>query len=102
MRVLVAGHSGQLATALAEQAASRSDIELKLFGRPEIDLAQPETLAARILAERPDVVVNAAAYTAVDRAETEPDLAFVVNRSARLQANVDLFKALGGGWVATP
>jgi multidrug efflux system outer membrane protein len=36
------------------------------------------------------------------RVANEANLAFVVNRSARLQANVDLFKALGGGWVATP
>ena len=80
------GHSGQLATALAEQAASWSGIELKSLGRLEIELAQPETLAARILAERPDVVVNAAAHTAVDRAETEPDLAFVVNRDGAAAA----------------
>ncbi len=48
-------------------------------GRPALDLARPETIAPALAAAGPDVVVNAAAYTAVDKAESEPDLAHAVN-----------------------
>jgi dTDP-4-dehydrorhamnose reductase len=48
-------------------------------GRPELDLADPKSLAAAIARERPDIVVNAAAYTAVDKAEAEPAVAHAIN-----------------------
>ncbi len=48
-------------------------------GRPQLDLLEPETVRVAILTARPDVVVSAAAYTAVDHAEDEPELAFAVN-----------------------
>jgi dTDP-4-dehydrorhamnose reductase len=48
-------------------------------GRPELDLTRPETILPALRAARPDIVVSAAAYTAVDRAESEADLAFAVN-----------------------
>lgn len=79
MRILVAGRSGQLATALTAQAAVL-DLATTPLGRPELDLERPARLASRIAAERPDLVINAAAYTAVDRAESEPARAFAVNR----------------------
>ncbi|MGN6467021.1 MAG: dTDP-4-dehydrorhamnose reductase [Rhizobiaceae bacterium] len=85
MRLLVTGRDGQVARSLAERAGI--DIEVVRIGRPDFDLARPETIAPAIRAVRPDVVVSAAAYTAVDRAEEEPDLAFAVN-------------ALGAGAVA--
>ena len=80
MRILVTGRSGQLATALVEQAATRPDIDLIALGRPAIDLERPRETEAAIIAARPDFVVNVAAYTAVDRAESEPDHAFAINR----------------------
>jgi dTDP-4-dehydrorhamnose reductase len=80
MRVLVAGATGQLAQALVEAAAHRTGWKLAALGRPNLDLQAPTTLARAIAAARPHVVVNAAAYTAVDRAETESDLAFAINR----------------------
>ncbi len=50
------------------------------LGRPELDLAQPETVLKALREVKPDVVVSAAAYTAVDKAESEHDIAFAVNR----------------------
>lgn len=79
MKILVTGREGQVARSLAERAAADPGLDLVLAGRPELDLLQPETVRSSILAARPDVVVSAAAYTAVDRAEDEPDQAFAVN-----------------------
>lgn len=77
-RLLVLGRDGQLARALAA-AAPPPGWTLAFAGRERADLTRPETLAALVRAEAPDVVVNAAAFTAVDQAEREPELAFAVN-----------------------
>ena len=80
MRILVTGRSGQLAASLAERAADRPDLELIALGRPEFDLEMTEQISEQIEARRPDLVINAAAYTAVDKAETESERAFAINR----------------------
>lgn len=80
MRILVIGAEGQVARALREAAARAPDLTLACAARPGTDLTRPDSLAAAMAAFAPDVVVNPAAYTAVDRAESEPDLAFAVNR----------------------
>ncbi len=75
--ILVVGRSGQVASALARPGvASRPVVAL---GRPDLDLTDPDRINAAIRVHRPAVVINAAAYTAVDKAETEPDLAFRLN-----------------------
>lgn len=79
MRILVTGKRGQLALSLAEQARGRLDVEVITVGRPELDLACPETIQLAIAHCRPDLVVSAAAYTAVDEAERAKDVAFAVN-----------------------
>lgn len=79
IRILVTGTQGQVARALAERAACRPEIDLTLLGRPEIDLAQPASVGAAIMAAKPDIVVNAAAHTAVDQAEDEPEQAYTIN-----------------------
>lgn len=79
MKLLVTGRDGQVARSLAARIAASHGIEVVFAARPELDLARPDTIAAVIEAARPDVVVSAAAYTAVDQAEDEPDLAFAVN-----------------------
>jgi len=78
-RILVIGRAGQLATALAEKSWP-ADIAVACRGRDRIDLAQPAAAREAVIAEKPDLVINAAAYTAVDKAESEPELAFAVNR----------------------
>jgi dTDP-4-dehydrorhamnose reductase len=82
MRVLVTGRDGQLALSLAERASAFPDLALQTLGRPGLDLERPETIAEAIRDAAPDVVVNAAAYTAVDQAEDEPERAFRINSAA--------------------
>jgi dTDP-4-dehydrorhamnose reductase len=79
MRILVTGATGQLAKALAEAAVGASGVSVVTMGRPGLDLARPETIEAALEMVAPDLVINTAAYTAVDKAESEPDLAFSVN-----------------------
>jgi dTDP-4-dehydrorhamnose reductase len=66
-----------LARGLVETAGA--GVQVVAIGRPDLDLADEKSVAAAIARERPDIVVNAAAYTAVDRAETEPAIAHAVN-----------------------
>jgi dTDP-4-dehydrorhamnose reductase len=79
MRVLVTGKTGQIVTALLERAG---DTNILPVGRPELDLAHAEGAGAMLAAMEPDVIVSAAAYTSVDKAETEPELAQTVNGEA--------------------
>lgn len=81
MRIAVTGREGQLVRSLVEMSADEAWKIIPL-GRPEFDLAEPERGADRLRALAPDVIVNAAAYTAVDQAELEPDLAFRINAEA--------------------
>ena len=82
MKVALTGATGQLGRSLIEKAAVRSGFEIVALGRAEVDLEQPGSAAEAIARLEPDVVVNAAAYTAVDQAEVEPDRAFRVNAEA--------------------
>ena len=81
MRLVVTGREGQVATALA-LAGGRQGVEVVRLGRPELDLERLETIAPALRAARPDAVVSAAAYTAVDQAESEPERAHRVNALA--------------------
>src|SRR4051794_32560445 len=74
--ILVTGGSGQLALAL-EQAAT---MPVRRVGRPEFDFNRPESIGAAFRQASPWLVVNAAAYTAVDAAEADADAAFRANR----------------------
>lgn len=74
------GCGGQLARSLAERALSAPGIEVICAGRPQLDLLAPDTIGQVLDAVVPDLIVNAAAFTAVDQAEDEAELAFAVNR----------------------
>ncbi len=80
MRLLLTGATGQLGQALA--AAAPADAHLVALDRAALDLAEGDAIARAIVDHAPTLVVNAAAYTAVDRAESEPDLAHAVNAVA--------------------
>lgn len=78
MRIIVIGKEGQVARALAERAPTHGATAV-LLGRPALDLADPSGIEDVLAESGGDVIVNAAAYTAVDQAETEPDLADAIN-----------------------
>jgi dTDP-4-dehydrorhamnose reductase len=80
MRIAVTGQSGQVVRAMIERAPA--GITVLPIGRPALDLALSETIQPAIVVARPDIVVNAAAYTAVDQAESEPDIAMRINGDA--------------------
>jgi dTDP-4-dehydrorhamnose reductase len=80
MRMYVIGGQGQVARSLREAASRDNDIVFSCAGRPDVDLLRPASIARALAGFRPDIVVNPAAYTAVDKAESEPDQAFALNR----------------------
>jgi dTDP-4-dehydrorhamnose reductase len=86
MRILLTGRDGQVARSLLEKAGDWPELELIPVARPEVDLADPGSIARVIRAVSPDLVINAAAYTNVDRAEDEPDLAHRINAEAASEA----------------
>jgi len=77
--LLVIGAQGQLARCLDEAAAAHN-VHVVTIGRPDGDVRQSQGMGGRFAAYHPDVIVNTAAYTAVDQAETDVDEAFAVNR----------------------
>jgi dTDP-4-dehydrorhamnose reductase len=78
LRILQFGTTGQLGVELVRQAAAYG-VDLVALSRAEADLTDPAACAARVAAARPDVVLIAAAYTAVDQAEAEAELAHQIN-----------------------
>ena len=79
-RVLVTGSDGQVGRALLETFAGTA--EVIACNRSSLDLSNAEQIRERVREVAPDIIINAAAYTAVDRAESEQDLAFAVNGRA--------------------
>jgi dTDP-4-dehydrorhamnose reductase len=80
LRILLLGKKGQVGWELARALAPLG--EVTALGRAELDLADVPRLIATVRALQPEVIVNAAAYTAVDKAESEQDAAFAVNATA--------------------
>ena len=80
LKILISGKTGQVALELQKQLAGLG--ELIVLGRDELDLTQPEQIRQQVRAQTPDLIINAAAHTAVDKAESEPELAFAINATA--------------------
>jgi dTDP-4-dehydrorhamnose reductase len=80
MKLLLLGRNGQVGEAL--QATLGRLGQVVAWGREAACFEEPERLAERVAAQKADVIVNAAAYTAVDRAESEPARAFLINARA--------------------
>ncbi|MDB5541291.1 MAG: dTDP-4-dehydrorhamnose reductase, partial [Devosia sp.] len=95
MRLLVLGRDGQVGTALTQILAPLGVIVA--YGRQGADFSEPARLAELVQREQPDAIVNAAAYTAVDGAESEPELAQLVN--AEGPAVLARAAAQAGAWL---
>jgi dTDP-4-dehydrorhamnose reductase len=80
MKLMVLGRGGQIGRELIKALDGLG--EIRAFDRSELDLLNKDELARAVTEFNPNVIVNAAAYTAVDQAEIEPDLAFAINATA--------------------
>ena len=95
MKILLLGKNGQLGWELQRALAPLGDVVA--LGSSEADLAQPDALAGIVRSVAPQLIVNAAAHTAVDRAESEPALAMAVNAAA--PAALAREAAATGAWL---
>jgi dTDP-4-dehydrorhamnose reductase len=85
MKILLLGKNGQVGWELQRALAPLGEVVALDFDSPgalRADFSQPESLAATVMAVAPHIIVNAAAHTAVDKAESEPDLARAINATA--------------------
>jgi dTDP-4-dehydrorhamnose reductase len=86
MKILMLGKTGQVGGALTpllrQLAGSSADEAVVTLGRADVDLSDAAALVQAVQRVQPSLIVNAAAHTAVDRAETEPDIAFAINAMA--------------------
>jgi dTDP-4-dehydrorhamnose reductase len=96
MKALITGCNGQLGRGL--QATAPEGVTLVCVGSAELDLSQPDLIAPFVASVRPDVIINAAAYTAVDKAESDADRAMAVNGTA-VGALADAARSVGARFV---
>ena len=78
MRILVAGGHGQVGSALT-QLGKEQGLDLIALSRSELNIADAVSISAAFNKYHPELLINAAAYTAVDKAESEPELAYAIN-----------------------
>ena len=97
MKILLTGKNGQVGDALA-RALRNTPHQVIAVGSADCDLAKPSAIRELIQSTKPDVVINPAAYTAVDRAESEPDLAHAINAQAPEVMAAEL-KKTGGSLI---
>lgn len=81
-RYVVTGRGGQVAQSLIERVEGHSEITIIPLARPDLDLADIGTIEKALVEARPELIISAAAYTAVDQAESDAAKAFVVNSAA--------------------
>jgi dTDP-4-dehydrorhamnose reductase len=96
VKVLITGAGGQLGGALQRTAPDHA--EINAIDVEDVDLTDDAMLRARLAVEAPDIIFNAAAYTAVDKAESEPDLARAINADA-VAIMVEAMAGTGGQLV---
>jgi len=85
MNILVFGKDGQLGKAFAEQLQKKDFSQgnvIQFVGRADCDLTSAQQLQDLLESSKPQIIINAAAYTAVDKAESEPEIAFAINTKA--------------------
>ncbi len=81
-KIVVTGALGQLGMALLEQSKHHADFEFVFLSRTEFDISSRDNISLVLDKHQPDVVINTAAYTAVDAAEDDKDQAFLINETA--------------------
>jgi dTDP-4-dehydrorhamnose reductase len=87
LRIAVTGKHGQLVSSLLEHKHGQvKPGQVLAVGRPELDFERPESIQPALITAKPDVIINAAAYTAVDLAEQEEEKAFLYNCEGARQA----------------
>lgn len=82
IKVLVTGAQGQVGTCLVSTLEKRDDVDVYALGHNELDITNKLSVQRTMQTIKPDVVINAAAYTAVDRAESDVEFAYKVNAQA--------------------
>ncbi|QVN01994.1 dTDP-4-dehydrorhamnose reductase [Pseudomonas rhodesiae] len=80
MKILITGQHGQVSQALQQRLPPLG--ELIVLGREQLDLTNVDQIRQQVRAHRPGLIINAAAHTAVDQAESEPEVAFAINAIA--------------------
>ncbi|MEI8613986.1 dTDP-4-dehydrorhamnose reductase [Shewanella sp. PP-He15 brown] len=84
MKILVTGSNGQVGNCLVKQLRLMPDVEFLAVDREQLDITNGTAVAKLVNEFKPDVIINAAAHTAVDRAEQEVELSYAVNRDGPL------------------
>jgi dTDP-4-dehydrorhamnose reductase len=80
MKILITGCYGQVGSALVAQLAPRDDVTVLAVDRAELDITDKHAVFERVNHFKPDIIINAAAHTAVDKAEQEVELSYAINR----------------------
>lgn len=80
MRLLITGCNGQVGTSLTNMLSERGDVDVLAVSRKHLDITNEYAVNAMVYEFCPDVIINAAAYTAVDRAEEEEEFSYAINR----------------------
>ncbi|MDP5145081.1 dTDP-4-dehydrorhamnose reductase [Shewanella sp. ULN5] len=80
MRVLITGCNGQVGCSLTEQLTKDTNVEVLALDRDRLDITDQDAVNATVVEFQPTVIINAAAYTAVDKAEEEIELSYAINR----------------------
>lgn len=80
MRVLITGCYGQVGSCLTKQLANNENTTVLALDREHLDITNQDAVDAAVAEFEPSIIINAAAYTAVDKAEEEVDLSYAINR----------------------
>ncbi|MFA0208588.1 dTDP-4-dehydrorhamnose reductase [Vibrio cyclitrophicus] len=80
MRVLITGCYGQVGSCLTQQLANNGNVTVRGLDREHLDITNQKAVSAAVAEFKPTIIINAAAHTAVDKAEEEVDLSYAINR----------------------
>lgn len=84
MKILITGSNGQVGSCLVKQLSEMPEIEFLAVDREQLDITDCEAVKKLVNESKPDAIINAAAYTAVDKAEQEAELSYAINRDGPL------------------